>query len=257
MGLARNFFHPEAARRWIQCRLKVSSPIERVSGARLSSIGRGGSSNGRASIGQRARHAADRVITTTTTKGLLFECDSPISNCQMPFAAWLKRNLNAIHHSQEVVCPSVNRKKLVRVPSPVSKLAKKGRAVQKQCESLKCRKRSDRSTDRLSNLPHPNASINTSGYDRVVYSWKLAAYSKQQIDLLFEVVLGKQSLHNNSARYMMPDTRCPHVPRPIHDARCALEEGNLPLGGTVVLDIPRLGNQSNRAKSTIHLCCIY
>ena len=116
----------------VQCRLKVSSPIERVSGARLSSIGRGGSSNGRASIGQRARHAADRVIITTKpTKGLLFDCDSPISNCQMLFAAWLKRNLNAIHHSREVVCPSVNRKKLIRVPSPVSKLAKKGRAVQK------------------------------------------------------------------------------------------------------------------------------
>ena len=99
----------------IQCRLKVSSPIERVSGARLSSIGRGGSSNGRASIGQRARHAADRVIITTKpTKGLLFDCDSPISNCQMLFAAWLKRNLNAIHHSREVVCPSVNRKKLIK-----------------------------------------------------------------------------------------------------------------------------------------------
>ena len=32
----------------------------------------------------------------------------------------------------------------------------------------------------------------------LAYSWKLAAHSKQQIDLLFGVVLGKQSLYKNN-----------------------------------------------------------
>ena len=53
----------------------------------------------------------------------------------------------------------------------------------------------------------------------VVRSWKLAAYSKQQIDFLFEVVFEKQSLYNNSARYTMPNTRCLHLPRSILDNR--------------------------------------